>query len=193
MFKSRLIKILVLVIILLFFVFLEYHLKINHEETLLPVPKLLSDMKEGAMITSKDYEIVYMPETLFNESTLANTCNGYYLKQSLPKETLLLSTMIQKEDEQRLKATERLITVKCSIVESNAWLAEPMDYVDLILVLPDEIITLEDVMIVYRFSETLDQQESFSYYTLKVDEKQAYLYYKNLKNCTNYISIKQKS
>lgn len=186
-------KISILMLVFLLFSYFEFHMKYQNQEDYIRVMQLNKDLKAGQVLLESDYDVVEVKKEYFNTRQTTFKVKDMYLKQDLPSGTILLREMLVSENQQKLRSFEALITIKCDTVESNGWIAKPTDKVDIVMVLQNESILIENAIVLKRFSENFDESDKFSYYTLKVDKKQAYQYFENQKNARIYISIKQES
>jgi len=100
-----------------------------------------------------------------------------YIRQGVEAGFFLLKGNLSDAPLVNLDQDQALITLKCSIVESNGWLAEVDDLVDLYMVGSQHRILIEGARVYQVLDAYLGDQGLAEYYSLIVEKDQAIQFY----------------
>jgi len=187
---KKLIKILLLIVLLMATIVYEYNKKPKQREEV-SVYVLKDNKVQGDYLTQHDFEIQklaidYLREDMIKEASFQS---GYLVQDSL-KGTYLIEGLLEERNPDILKSKERLITVKCSVLEGNGWFADKGDVIDLLLIDKEENLWIRDAKVYKKFDEKLSDESLPLYYTLIVDEDEARLFYQSIARYKVYILVK---
>ena len=190
--KKRLIKIIIWIVIFLGILGFEAYNNNTKKEVMVSVIQLKKTMEKGSSIGREDVIFHQIPKAYYQESMILGDdyTQPLYLNTKAFEGGFLLHDQVNKEKIFDLKEEERLITVKCSIVESNAWQSDLFDRVDILMVKKDMTHTIKNAVVYKRYNQQLDQGGLPEYYVFIVNSQDALFYYEHLKTSDVYIVIK---
>lgn len=191
--KKRMIKVIGFSLVFILVFVLDITIKNNHtEEKIIEVISVNKMIKDGSMITAEDISYVSMLEDEIKPYMATTTTQivGKYTLRDYHENDIVSKHFFSANPSFQLASTDRLITIRCSVVESNGWQSKLYDQVDLIMVTSDETIIIEGVIVFNMFNETDDEISRPEYYTFAVNEAQSLEYYRYVKHSSIYISVK---
>jgi hypothetical protein len=192
MMKKRLIKIMIWLLIFVGILGLEAYNKNSEKEVMVSVVQIKNTMEKGATIKKENISFIKLPESYYDTSMFLGDVfkENLYLNTKVYKGGYLLNEQVTEEDIFKLKEDERLITVKCNIVQSNAWQSQLFDRVDLLMVGNETTYKIEDAVVYQRYNQQLASGGLPEYYVFIVDKEDANFYYEHLKASETYLIIK---
>lgn len=190
--KKRLIKIIVWLVIFLGILGFEAYNNNTKKEVLVSVVQLKSTMEKGSSIGREDVIFHEIPEAYYQKNMVLSDdyTQPLYLNTKTFEGSYLLYDQVNRERIFQLKEDERLITVKCSIVGSNAWQSDLFDRVDILMVENEMTYIIENALVYKRYNQQLDDSGLPEYYVFIVKSQDALFYYEHLKASDVYIVIK---
>lgn len=187
--KKVVIKIVILSIIFLMLLMVENVVKDNNEMEDVAVYVTAIPIEVGMQIQNNMLREVMIPKHLLSEYIVREHIEGYMLT-SVGEGEFLYEHQISSVSPLKLNETQRLITIKCSIIESNGWIFQINDIVDIVMVHNDEKTVIENAVISRVFDETLGNESIPEYVSVMVSEEDAMKYFQKVSNSKVFISHK---
>lgn len=189
--KKIIIKIVVLSIIMVMLLFVEQIIDIRNNETidLETVFVAAESIEVGTQLSRSMVKAVEIPKHLLSEYIIKDNFDGFLLT-SVEAGEFLYTHQIASKSPLQIKASERLITIKCSIIESNGWAFQINDTVDIVMIDFDKSIVLKNALVSRIFDEDLSRDSMPAYLSVIVSEEDAMTYYKRVSNSRIFISSK---
>ena len=190
--KKRLIKIIIWLVIFLGILGFEAYNNNTKKEVLISVVQLKRTLEKGSSIRREDVIFHEIPEAYYQDNMVISDdyTQPLYLNTKAFEGGYLLYDQINKESIFQLDEDQRLITVKCSIVGSNAWQSDLFDRVDILMVENELTHIIEDALVYKRYNQQLEEAGLPEYYVFIVNSQDALFYYEHLKASDVYIVIK---
>lgn len=189
--KKKIVKIIfVLGVLVLLFIFDGYQKK-NETQNVLSIVQFKEDYKKDYYLEKKDLKVIQLPKELYQSNMiLSSSFEAGYLIQEAYKDTFVYEKLLTDEPSFKLKEDQRLITVKCSVLQSNGWYSQTNDLVDLLMVEENNQYIIKDATVLKYFDQNLSSEGLAEYYTFIVTTKEAMMYYEKLKSSEVYIVVK---
>ena len=187
--KKVVIKIVILSIIFLMLLMVENVVEDNNEMEDVAVYVTAIPIEVGMQIQNNMLREVMIPKHLLSEYIVREHIEGYMLT-SVGEGEFLYEHQISSVSPLKLNETQRLITIKCSIIESNGWIFQINDIVDIVMVHNDEKTVIENAVISRVFDETLGNESIPEYVSVMVSEEDAMKYFQKVSNSKVFISHK---
>lgn len=191
--KKNLHRLLIMIVLLTVIVVYEHQTmkSINQVETI-TVYQFNKSLNIGDPLKQEDLNAVEFPINLITNEVSLNLKDTHssYMTTPVIKGMYLLNDMVSQNNYLRLSDNQRLITIKCSIEESNGWLSQRGDSVDLFMITPETVIPLHEVIVYKAFDDQLLEENDYMYYVMIVTDAQAAVYYKYIQQSDIYVSIK---
>lgn len=147
------------------------------------------DMAYGEAIHAEYFTPIKISIADYHEDMYTNLPVGY-LKTAIKAQQIILQNQVSNRPLFLMEDSERLITIKCSVVEANGWQFTSGDYVDLVMVPVNEAqVVLENLKVYQTFGSIKDSAVQ-EYISLIVQASDAYRYYNHLKDSQIFISVK---
>lgn len=123
----------------------EAYVDRSNQEAMVSVIQFKSTLEKGSPINKEDVSFHSLPESYYHSGMTKEDHfkEGMFLNTRVYKGGFLLNEQVQEEQIFELAEDERLITVKCSIVQSNAWQSQLFDRVDLLMVQKKQVTPLK--------------------------------------------------
>lgn len=187
--KKLSLRILILVIAFIILSVIEYEVmgssyEINYVQVYVAKEKI----KAGALITEDLVKQVKIQEDNIT-SDMMRSIPKAYATVDFEENQIIYHSQLNDESPMKLVDDQRMITVKCSIVEGNGWLFGMGERVDVILVSPDDSIVIEDAIVCRMFNETYNEEDP-NHISLIVTEKEALLYFQRLSKSQVFVAKK---
>lgn len=146
-------------------------------------------IKPGTQLLDYMIESVMIPKHLASEYIVTDHITGFMLTTVEPGE-FLYKHQLSDSSPIQLQEHERMITVKCNIVEGNGWLFKINEKVDVVMVTDDDKIVIKDASICRIFDENISDELLPTYISLIVDESASLIYFTNLSRSEVFLSKK---
>lgn len=187
--KKLLYRLLILIIAFLILSLIESEVvgddsEVNH----VMVYKAKDKIESGIQITTDLVEEVHIPEYLVSDD-MVKSLTGSYAREDFEEGQFIYTHQLGSSSPLSFDEDERMITIKCSIVEGNGWLFELNEIVDVIMVTPDQEIVIEDGKVCRLFDETY-QENNPEYISLIVSKSDAMVYYRWVSRSQVFIAKK---
>jgi len=188
--KKIMVKLIVLSSIMILIVVAEQVIAVRKEsnvyETVYVTNKAIGI---GSQLDMSMLKAVELPSALLSEYIVTKPIEGFILC-TLEEGEFLYHHQVGSQSPLVIKDSQRLITVKCSIIESNGWAFSINDRVDVILVNSEEDYILSDAIVTRIFNDKLNNESIPEFVSLLVSKEDAMLYYKEVSNAKVFISHK---
>ncbi|MBI9013369.1 MAG: hypothetical protein JEZ08_14140 [Clostridiales bacterium] len=187
--KKVVIKIAILSIIFLMLLMVEHVVEDKNEMEEVSVYLTAMPIEVGTQIQNNMLREVMIPKHLLSEYIIRENIEGYMLL-SVGEGEFLYEHQISDVSPLKLNETQRMITIKCSIIESNGWIFQINDIVDIVMVHNDEKTVIENAVVSRVFDETLGNEAIPEYVSVLVSEEDAMKYFQKVFNSKIFISHK---
>ncbi|WP_240839594.1 SAF domain-containing protein [Acidaminobacter sp. JC074] len=187
--KKISVKLIVLIVAFVLLTILEMVINEDKPETeMIAVYVASEEILSGTQIQSYMIEEVSIPKHLSSAYIATGHINGYTTTTLQPGE-FIYSHQLSDKSPISLMENERMITIKCSVVEGNGWLFKINELVDVVMVHKDGRVLIEDAKVCRLFNDEMDDS-MLQYMSLVVNTEASYKYYDNLSKSQVYISKK---
>lgn len=189
--KKIVIKIAILSIIFLMLLMVENAVDENRNEEMEEVAVYVTaiPIEVGMQIQKNMLKEVMIPKHLLSEYIVREHIEGYMLT-SVGEGEFLYEHQISDDSPLKLNETQRLITIKCSIIESNGWVFQINDIVDIVMIHNENKTVIENAIVSRVFDETLGNESIPEYVSVLVLEEDAMEYFQKVSNSKVFISHK---
>jgi Flp pilus assembly protein CpaB len=189
--RKIIIKIISLSIIMLMLLLAEHviALKSNEKTNVRTVFVAARSISVGSQLNMDMLKAVEIPEHLLSEHIVTEQVEGFLLS-SVQAGEFLYKHQIASRSPLHIDTSERLITIKCTMIESNGWAFQLNDTVDIIMVDLEGSIVLKNAVVSRIFDEDLNSASIPEYLSVIVSEEDAMRYYNKVSNARVFISHK---
>lgn len=188
--KKIVAKLLVLSLIMIMIIVAEEFIKAKNDKHVYSTVYVTNKAIEmGTQLDLSMLKSVDLPSNLLSEYIVTTPIDGYLLCD-LKEGEFLYQHQVASKSPLIIKDSQRLITIKCSIIESNGWAFTINDCVDIILVNSEVDYILENAIVTRIFNDKLNNDTIPEYVSLLVSKNDAMVYYKEVSNSRVFISHK---
>lgn len=188
--KKISIRILILVVAFVVLSLIESKVMVNaYEMNYIRVYVAKERIKTGTLITESLVEPVDLQENVVTEDMMRDIPNKYAIVD-YEKNQFIYQSQLSYESPIELLDDERMITIKCSIVEGNGWSFEINETVDIVMVSPEEHAIIKNARVCRVFNEMYGDNDP-EYISLIVSESEALIYYQQVSKSQVFIAKKK--
>lgn len=143
----------------------------------------------GTKLLESSFKKIDINKSEYDGEMLSQFKDGYS-SQTITRGQVLTAEILTLDPPVIIREDQRLITIKCSIVEANGWQFENGDLVDLVIIANNDTKIVLKNLKVFQVFGGLDDSILKEYVSLIASESDAYTYYQNLRESQLYIAIK---